>query len=137
MAVYDLADPAAPREIGFLPVDGFGLHRIWWTGGRWAYASALLRGYSDYILVTIDLADPARPRLAGRWGLPGMHLDGGERPDWPADRRYALHHAIVLARRRPHRPRRVRPGQPAPAGPPQLVAPLRRRHPHRPAPAEP
>ncbi|MFL6226422.1 MAG: hypothetical protein ACJ75K_27320, partial [Actinomycetes bacterium] len=25
MQVYDLADPAAPREIGFLPVDGFGL----------------------------------------------------------------------------------------------------------------
>jgi hypothetical protein len=95
MAVYDLADPAAPREIGFLPVDGFGLHRIWWTGGRWAFASALLRGFSDYILVTIDLADPARPRLAGSWWLPGMHLDGGERPDWPADRRYALHHAIA------------------------------------------
>ena len=34
MAVYDLADPAVPREIGFLPVDGFGLHRIWWVGGR-------------------------------------------------------------------------------------------------------
>ena len=72
MAVYDLADPAAPREIGFLPVDGFGLHRIWWVGGRWAYASALLRGFSDYVLVTIDLADPARPRLAGTWWLPGM-----------------------------------------------------------------
>ena len=63
MQVYDLADPAAPREIGFLPVDGFGLHRIWYVGGRWAYASALLRGFSDYMLVTIDLADPAAPRL--------------------------------------------------------------------------
>ena len=95
MQVYDLADPAAPREIGFLPVDGFGLHRIWYVGGRWAYASALLRGFSDYVLVTIDLADPARPGIAGRWWLPGMHLDAGERPDWPAERRYALHHAIV------------------------------------------
>jgi hypothetical protein len=24
-----------------------------------------------------------------------MHLAGGERPYWPAERRYALHHAIV------------------------------------------
>src|SRR4030095_7380442 len=83
MQVYDLADPAAPREIGFLPVDGFGLHRIWYVGGRWAYASALLRGFSDYMLVTSDLADPARPEIAGRWWLPGLHLDARERPDPP------------------------------------------------------
>ena len=74
MAVYDLADPAAPREIGFLPVDGFGLHRIWWVGGRWAYASALLRGFSDYILVTIDMADPARPQLPASRGLEGSAM---------------------------------------------------------------
>ena len=95
MQVYDLADPATPREIGFLPVDGFGLHRIWYVGGRWADASALLHGFSDYLLVTIDMADPARPSIAGRWWLPGMHLDAGERPTWPAEQRYALHHAIV------------------------------------------
>ena len=35
MRVYDLADPAAPRQIGFMAVDGFGLHRIWYVGGRW------------------------------------------------------------------------------------------------------
>ena len=74
MQVYDLADPAAPREIGFMAVDGFGLHRIWYVGGRWAYASALLHGFSDYVLVTIDLADPTRPQIAGSWWLPGMHL---------------------------------------------------------------
>jgi hypothetical protein len=95
MQVYDLADPAHPKEIGFMAVDGFGLHRIWYVGGRWAYASALLHGFSDYVLVTIDMADPVRPELAGTWWLPGMHLAGGERPAWPAERRYALHHAIV------------------------------------------
>ena len=78
-----------------MAVDGFGLHRIWYVGGRWAYASALLHGFSDYVLVTIDMADPTRPELAGTWWLPGMHLAGGERPAWPAERRYALHHAIV------------------------------------------
>jgi len=95
MRVYDLADPAAPRQIGFMAVDGFGLHRIWYVGGRWAYASALLRGFSDYVLVTIDLADPTRPSIAGTWWLPGMRLGRGEQPTWPAERRYGLHHAIV------------------------------------------
>ena len=95
MTVYDLADPAAPRRIGSLSVDGFGLHRIWYVGGRWAYASALLHGFTDYVLVTIDMADPVRPRVAGNSWLPGMHRAGGEQPSWPGTHRYALHHAIV------------------------------------------
>lgn len=95
MTVYELSDPRTPRRIGSLSIDGFGLHRIWYVGGRWAYASALLRGFSDYVLVTIDMADPARPRVVGTSWLPGMHLAGGERPLWPAQHRYGLHHAIV------------------------------------------
>jgi hypothetical protein len=95
MAVYDIARPAEPRQIGFLPVDGGGVHRIWYTGGPWAYVSALLDGYTDYIFLTVDMRDPARPREAGRWWIPGMHTAGGETPNWPANRRYGLHHAIV------------------------------------------
>lgn len=96
LRVFDVATPGTPREIAFLPVEGVGLHRLWYTGGRWAYASALLDGFTDYVLVTIDLADPAHPRLAGRWWLPGMNQAAGETPDWDATRwRYGLHHAIV------------------------------------------
>ena len=95
MAVYDIADPANPREIGFMPVDGGGIHRIWYVGGRWAYASALIDGFTDYIFITIDMSDPTRPREAGRYWLPGMNAAAGEVPDWPADRRNGLHHAIV------------------------------------------
>ena len=95
MRVYDLANPAAPRQIGFMPVDGFGLHRIWYVGGRWAYASVLLHGFSDYILAVVDMVDPARPTIASTWWLPGMHLAGGEQPSWPREHRYGLHHAIV------------------------------------------
>jgi hypothetical protein len=95
VAVFDVARPATPRPIGFMPVEGGGVHRLWYTGGRWAYASALLDGFSDYIFVTIDMADPTRPREAGRFWLPGMHLAAGEQPTWPASRRYGLHHAIV------------------------------------------
>lgn len=95
LSVFDIADPANPRQIGFMPVQGGGIHRIWYTGGRWAYVSALLDGFTDYIFMTVDLADPAHPREGGRVWLPGMNTAAGETPDWPAARRYGLHHAIV------------------------------------------
>jgi hypothetical protein len=96
MAVYDISRPAEPRQIGFMPVEGTGLHRIWYVGGRWAYASALLDGYSDYILIVIDLADPSRPVLAGKFWLPGMHPAAGETAAWPLKNgRFGLHHPII------------------------------------------
>ena len=95
LVVYDISQPAAPRRIGFMPVEGGGIHRIWYVGGRWAYVSALLDGFTDYIFLTVDMADPAQPRVAGRYWIPGMHLAAGETPGWPGHRRYGLHHAIV------------------------------------------
>jgi hypothetical protein len=95
LRVYDISSPTEPREIGFMPVDGLGLHRIWYTGGQYAYVSAQLDGYSDYIWMSVDMTDPTKPREAGRWHLSGMHAAAGETPSWPADRRFALHHSIV------------------------------------------
>jgi hypothetical protein len=95
LAVCDIAKPAEPRRIGFMPVEGDGIHRLWYTGGRWAYASALIDGFTDYIFITIDMADPARPREAGRWWIPGMNAAAGETPAWPGTSRYGLHHAII------------------------------------------
>ncbi len=95
MAVYDIADPANPRQIGFMSVAGGGIHRIWYVGGRWAYVSALLDGFTDYIFMTVDLSDPTNPREGGRVWLPGMNSAAGETPSWPADRRFGLHHATV------------------------------------------
>ena len=88
--------PTIPKQIGFMPVDGTGLHRLWYVGGRWAYASALLDGFSDYILITIDMADPKKPRLAGKYWLPGMNVAAGEKANWPTKNgRFGLHHAII------------------------------------------
>jgi hypothetical protein len=96
MAVFDISNPTEPRQIGFLPVAGRGLHRIWYVGGRWAYASALFDGFTDYILIVIDMADPAHPVIVGRYWLPGMNAAAGEKPNWPLEHgRYGLHHAIV------------------------------------------
>ena len=95
LRIFDISTPAQPREISFLSLNGIGIHRIWYVGGRWAYVSALIDGFTDYIFLTIDLADPRKPEVAGRWWLPGMHQAGGETPDWPQGKRYALHHAII------------------------------------------
>lgn len=93
MRVYDISRPGEPREIGFMPVPGLGIHRIWWTGGRYAYASALLDGFTDYTFVIIDMADPAHPRITGNWWMPGMKA-GDPTHEKPAGR-VGLHHAVV------------------------------------------
>jgi hypothetical protein len=96
MSVWDISRPEAPRQIGFMPVEGVGLHRIWYVGGPWAYASALIDGFTDYIMITIDVSDPKEPREAGRFWLPGMNRAAGEKPNWPLEYgRYGLHHPIV------------------------------------------
>lgn len=93
--VFDISSPAAPREIGYLGMPGLGAHRIWWVGGRYAYASVHLEGYIDHVLAIIDLADPAKPVLAGQWWLPGMWRAGGETPPASFGKRAALHHMIT------------------------------------------
>jgi hypothetical protein len=93
MRIYDTSDPANPRAIGFLEIKGLGIHRLWWVGGRYAYASALLDGFIDHILVIIDIADPTRPVIVGRWWMPGMWVGGGEKNDIGG--RVGLHHVVV------------------------------------------
>jgi hypothetical protein len=95
LAVYDISMPGNPRRTGFMTVEGGGIHRIWYTGGRWAYASVLLDGFTDYIFMTVDMSDPTQPREVGRWWIAGMNLAAGETPSWAPARRYGLHHAII------------------------------------------
>lgn len=97
MRVYDIKDPANPREIGFMPVGGVGVHRIWYVGGRWAYMSAMLDGFSDFIFLIVDMSDPTRPEIAGKYWLPGMNAAAGETPAWDDTRfRFSCHHGLVV-----------------------------------------
>jgi hypothetical protein len=95
LRIYDISKPDQPREISFLPMDGIGPHRIWYVGGRYAYVSVHFPEYTDHILAVVDVSDPTRPFIAGKWGLPGMWRGGGETPTWPKGRRFALHHVVV------------------------------------------
>jgi hypothetical protein len=83
LRIFDISHPAAPRQIAFLAIEGLGLHRVWYVGGRYAYASAHIEGFTDHILAVIDVMDPTRPTLAGQWWLPGMWRAGGEEPTAP------------------------------------------------------
>jgi hypothetical protein len=93
LLVYDIKDPADPRRIGFLPIDGLGVHRIWFAGGRYAYASARETGYRNRILIVVDLADPTRPRVVSRWWWPGQH--DGDEEGLGDDSDVGAHHVIV------------------------------------------
>jgi hypothetical protein len=95
LRVYDISKPEKPVEIAFMPVEGIGPHRIWYVGGRYAYASIHFAEFTDHILSVIDMADPRKPHVVGKCWLPGMWRGGGETPTWPAGKRYALHHAVV------------------------------------------
>jgi hypothetical protein len=97
LAVYSLADPVAPRQIGFWASGGRGVHRVVWTGGRYAHMSVTPAGFRDRIWAVLDLADPARPAEAARWWWPGQA--DSETPEWPEGQRYAAHHALLAGDR--------------------------------------
>src|SRR5206468_1620138 len=90
ITIMDVRDPKRPRA-----VDGIGPHRIWYTGGRYAYASIHFAEFTDHILAIIDVSDPRKPEIAGRWWIPGMWRAGAETTTWSKGKRYALHHALV------------------------------------------
>src|SRR3954471_15965352 len=37
LSIHDISQPGELREIAFLEIPGFGINRLWWTGGRYAY----------------------------------------------------------------------------------------------------
>jgi hypothetical protein len=86
LVVYDVREPLTPQRIARLAGDGDGVHRIVWTGGRYAHASFTPAGHADRIWGVFDLGDPARPREAARWALDEAQPQGA---------RYAAHHALI------------------------------------------
>ncbi len=65
LSIHDISKPAEMREIAFLEMPGFGINRLWWPGGRYAYVSAHFDGFTDHILCIVDLQNiiQARDRL--------------------------------------------------------------------------
>jgi hypothetical protein len=99
LSIHDISRPMEMKEIAFLEMPGFGVNRLWWPGGRYAFVSAHFDGYTDHILCIVDLQDITKPEIVSRWWLPGMHRSGGETSALPKGRRVALHHMITAGDR--------------------------------------
>ncbi|HEX3483661.1 MAG TPA: hypothetical protein VHT51_01285, partial [Micropepsaceae bacterium] len=100
LSVWDIkTDPASPRQIAFLQLPGFGINRLWWTGGRYAYVAAHLDGFTDHILGIVDVSNITKPQLVSKAWLPGMNRAAKEPNTTPKGKRVALHHMIVAGNR--------------------------------------
>ncbi len=90
--IYDVANPARPREIVHHKTGGIGVHRFD-MDARYAYISTEMEGFIGNILVVYDISAPSSPQEVSRWWIAGQHLAGGEIPSWPG-RQHRLHHAL-------------------------------------------
>jgi len=99
LSIHDISKPSEMREIAYLEMPGFGINRLWWTCGRYAYVSAHFDGYTDHILCIVDLQNLTKPEIISTWWLPGMHRAGGEPSTLAPGKRVALHHMIVAGDR--------------------------------------
>jgi len=95
LSIHDISKPGEMREIAFLEIPGFGVNRLWWTGGRYAYLAVHFDGYTYHILAIVDLQNITKPEIVSKWWLPGMHRAGGEPSTLAPGKRVALHHMIV------------------------------------------
>jgi hypothetical protein len=87
LELFDVSDPERPRRISFFDTSGShsrGAHFVWFVDGEFAYLSTGMADFEpanpkdDQLALILDLRDPARPREAGRWWLPGTRV--GEDP---------------------------------------------------------
>jgi hypothetical protein len=95
--IYDVTNPAKPRELTRWKTVGAGVHRFDFDG-RYAYLSPTLEGHVGNIVMIMDLKEPARPTEVGRWWLTGQHSAGGETPTWPKTA-HRCHHPLRLGNR--------------------------------------
>jgi hypothetical protein len=67
--IFDVTDPTHPRQIGHFRTGSTGTHRNFYAGGNLVHAAAGAPGMTGKIYRIVDIADPAKPREAGRFWL--------------------------------------------------------------------
>jgi hypothetical protein len=71
--IFDVkTDPENPRLLGKWSAGpgGMGVHRFFYSGGRYVHLSCTCKGFSGMIYRIVDINDPANPVEAGRWWWP-------------------------------------------------------------------
>jgi hypothetical protein len=95
LKLYDISTPDRPAEIGWLPIDGLGIHRMWWVGEDLTFFSVREHGYQGRFLMAADVSRPDQPEIVARWWYPGQWIAGGETPTWEPGPTLRAHHVIV------------------------------------------
>ncbi len=98
LTIYNVAEPSAPKLITKWQTGGAGVHRYDFDG-RYAYVSATAEGYVGYIVVILDLLDPAHPQEVSRWWIPGQWQAGGEKYLWDDFVAPKCHHPLRVGNR--------------------------------------
>ncbi len=76
--IWDVTNPRLPVETGRHATGGNGTHRNFHDGGRYVHAATAAAGYDGHIYEIVDVDDPSRTRVIGRWWVPGQWRLGGE-----------------------------------------------------------
>jgi hypothetical protein len=97
--IFDISNPAEPRQVGFYDMPGSGPHRFGVDNAR---QIALLpndaEGWDKRVIWTLDLRDPLKPEILSIWGLPWQKSDGappGNDPN-PASSTCTLHGPPII-----------------------------------------
>src|SRR5262245_23917434 len=110
LRVYDVANPASPKELAFLDTSGpqsRGVHFVSFVDGQFAYLATGAKDFvpvnsnDDQFLMIVDMRDPRRPREAGRWWLPGTRQGDAAAPlpRLKIDSGYRMHTLLVDPKR--------------------------------------
>jgi hypothetical protein len=97
LRIFDVSDRSRPREAGFFPTHGRGVHRFDLQRNL-AFISTEWEGFRSNILAILDISDPPRPSLVGRWWLPGQEEQATEPPSGEGER-YWVHLALARGTR--------------------------------------
>ena len=109
--IFDVADPAKPKSIGFFDASGphsRGTHHLWFCDGHYIHCASGAGDFTpknpkdDQFYRIIDVRNPTKPTEVGRWWLPGTR-DTDPEPALPRhpkfDAGYRAHNTNVYPKR--------------------------------------
>ena len=110
MRVFDVADPAHPKELAFFDTSGphsRGVHFVGFVDGQYAYLATGAKDFEpinqndDQFLMIVDMKNPRQPKEAGRWWMPGTRKGdpGPPVPRLKIDSGYRMHTLLVDPKR--------------------------------------
>lgn len=105
---FDVSDPTQPVELSHWTegkARGYGVHRSWWNGGRYAYLSNMIdapgvqyhwREGRTRVMTVLDVSDPEAPRHVSDFWHP---VQLGEEPRPHPEETFGVHFPLVEGNR--------------------------------------